>query len=58
MNYKLDRFISAQENNYAIALKEIKAGFKRSHWMWYIFPQIAGLGQSWMAKQYEIINLD
>lgn len=58
MNYNLDRFISAQENDYAIALKEIRTGFKRSHWMWYIFPQIAGLGQSWMAKQYEIVNLD
>ena len=57
-NYNLDRFVSAQQNNYAIALEEIKAGCKRSHWMWYIFPQIAGLGHSWMAKQYEIANLD
>lgn len=38
MNYNLDRFITAQGNNYAIALEEIRAGFKRSHWMWYIFP--------------------
>ena len=58
MNDNLDRFITAQETNYAIALKEIREGFKRSHWMWYIFPQITGLGQSWMAKQYEIVNLD
>ena len=58
MNYNLDRFISAQEDNYIFALEEIKSGFKRSHWMWYIFPQIAGLGHSWMAKKYEIVNLD
>ena len=37
MNYNLDRFISAQEDNYIFALEEIKSGFKRSHWMWYIF---------------------
>lgn len=37
MNYDLDRFITAQKNNYKIALDEIKAGYKRSHWMWYIF---------------------
>ena len=58
MNYDLDRFITAQKNNYKIALDEIKAGYKRSHWMWYIFPQIAGLGHSSMAKRYEIVNLD
>lgn len=58
MKYDLNRFITAQKGSYAVALKEIKAGYKRSHWMWYIFPQIAGLGHSWMAKQYEIVNLD
>lgn len=58
MKYDLNRFITAQKESYAVALKEIKAGYKRSHWMWYIFPQIAGLGHSWMAKQYEIVNLD
>ena len=57
-NYNLDRFVNAQQNNYALALEEIRAGYKRSHWMWYIFPQIAGLGHSWMAKQYEIANLN
>jgi uncharacterized protein (DUF1810 family) len=40
----LDRFIKAQERDYETALAEIKSGKKRSHWMWYIFPQIAGLG--------------
>ena len=57
MNYNLDRFISAQEMDYAIALQEIKSGYKRSHWMWYIFPQIAGLGYSPMAKKYEIVDM-
>ena len=57
MNYDLNRFITAQQNNYSIALEEIKAGYKRSHWMWYIFPQIAGLGHSSMAKRYEIVSL-
>ena len=58
MNYDLNRFISAHQSSYATALKEIKAGYKRSHWMWYIFPQIAGLGHSAMAKKYEIVNLE
>jgi len=44
MLYNLDRFVTPQERNYKIALEEIKAGYKRSHWMWYIFPQIAALG--------------
>ena len=57
MNYNLERFIAAQERDYATALQEIKSGYKRSHWMWYIFPQIAGLGYSPMAKKYEIISL-
>ena len=48
----------AQEESNACALREIKAGNKRSHWMWYIFPQIAGLGHSWMAKQYEIVGIE
>ena len=58
MKYDLERFILVQQDSYEGALKEIKVGSKRSHWMWYIFPQIAGLGHSWMAKQYEIVNLD
>lgn len=45
-NFNLTRFHDAQERSYAFALTEIKAGYKRSHWMWYIFPQIKGLGQS------------
>ncbi|MCZ2392980.1 MAG: DUF1810 domain-containing protein [Chitinophagales bacterium] len=54
----LNRFIEAQEKKYAIALAEMKSGQKTSHWMWYIFPQIAGLGFSDMAKFYAIRNLE
>lgn len=53
----LKRFLEAQENDYAIALSEIKSGRKRSHWMWYIFPQIAGLGFSSTSKYYAIKDL-
>jgi uncharacterized protein (DUF1810 family) len=51
---KLDRFLEAQENDFARALSEIRAGRKRSHWMWYIFPQLAGLGRSSTAQFYAI----
>lgn len=54
----LDRFIAAQEKMYPIALKELKSGKKRSHWMWYIFPQLRGLGMSSMAHTYGISGLD
>ena len=52
----LDRFIKAQEIDYEFALKEIKQGRKRTHWMWYIFPQLKGLGYSSMAAYYGIQN--
>ena len=52
----LQRFIDAQKNNYDQALKEIKNGCKVSHWMWYIFPQIAGLGRSSTAQYYAIAD--
>ena len=54
----LDRFIVAQEKMYPIALKELKSGKKRSHWMWYIFPQLRGLGMSSMAHTYGISGFD
>lgn len=54
---ELQRFIDAQAYNYQTALEEIKDGRKRSCWMWYVFPQISGLGRSQMAKKYEIRNL-
>lgn len=53
---KLERFVKAQEADYEIALKEIKKGKKKSHWMWYIFPQIKGLGHSWTSDFYGIRN--
>ena len=52
----IERFIKAQEHSYECALKEIKNGHKRSHWMWYIFPQIKGLGHSSTAQYYAIQN--
>ena len=54
----LDRFVKAQERMYQVALKEIREGQKRSHWMWYIFPQLRGLGTNSMAHTYGIIDLD
>jgi uncharacterized protein (DUF1810 family) len=53
----LERFISAQENKYSIALSEIKSGLKSSHWMWYIFPQLIGLGNSYKSEFYGINGL-
>jgi uncharacterized protein (DUF1810 family) len=52
--YDLARFVRAQEDDFARALAEIRAGEKRSHWMWYIFPQLDGLGFSPTAKYYAI----
>ena len=54
----LNRFLKAQEDTYIRALEEIKAGKKRSHWMWFIFPQIKGLGQSQVSKYYAIQNFE
>ena len=55
MDYNsLDRFIEAQEVSYSDALDEVKNGRKRTHWMWYIFPQIRGLGMSPMAHKFGI----
>ncbi len=56
--YKLDRFIEAQKGSYERALAEVRSGRKRSHWRWYIFPQIAGLGFSETSRYYAIKNLD
>ena len=54
----LDRFLDAQRGDYAAALAEVRRGRKTSHWMWYIFPQIAGLGQSFTARYYSIRDLE
>lgn len=56
--YNLNRFIEAQKEDYNQALKEIKNGRKLTHWVWYIFPQISGLGTSDIAMYYAIENLD
>lgn len=53
----LERFVNAQRETYARALAEIEAGAKRTHWMWFIFPQLAGLGQSATARLYAINGL-
>ena len=58
MEYNLERFISAQEHSYKIALSEIKNGKKLSHWIWYIFPQLKGLGRSYKSEYYGIENED
>jgi uncharacterized protein (DUF1810 family) len=50
----LDRFVSAQERDYAQALAELVAGQKRSHWIWYVLPQLRELGRSQMAREYGI----
>ncbi|MES2494533.1 MAG: DUF1810 domain-containing protein [Pseudomonadota bacterium] len=56
--FDLDRFVIAQESSFETALAEIRRGHKRSHWMWFIFPQLAGLGRSAMAQRYAIASLD
>ncbi len=54
----LSRFVRAQEGDYGRALAEVRSGQKRTHWMWYIFPQLDGLGFSATAKRYAIKSLD
>jgi uncharacterized protein (DUF1810 family) len=55
--FDLDRFIAAQEPVFDAVLAELRAGEKRSHWMWFVFPQIAGLGSSETARRYAIGSL-
>lgn len=54
----LQRFIDAQKRDFDTAMSEIQAGHKQSHWMWYIFPQIRGLGFSSISAYYAIHDLD
>jgi uncharacterized protein (DUF1810 family) len=56
--FDLKRFVRAQESDYKRAFEEIAAGRKRTHWMWYIFPQFAGLGLSSTSRHYAIGSLD
>jgi uncharacterized protein (DUF1810 family) len=54
MSFDLDRFVEAQKTHYDRALEEIRSGRKRTHWMWFVFPQFAGLGRSGTAEFYAI----
>jgi uncharacterized protein (DUF1810 family) len=56
--YNLQRFLDAQEGVYDIVLAELRAGRKSSHWIWFIFPQLTGLGRSGMAQTFAIGSLD
>ena len=58
MRFELDRFVQAQQGSYEQALREIRAGRKRSHWMWYVFPQLRGLGASAMSQRYAIAFIE
>ena len=58
MKYNIDRFKTAQNSCYEQVLEEIKNGKKMSHWMWFIFPQISGLGRSLTAIKYEVANIE
>src|ERR1700709_322079 len=57
MENSIKRYLNAQRSDYALALSEIRSGRKKGHWMWYIFPQIQGLGQSETSKFYAIRNI-
>jgi uncharacterized protein (DUF1810 family) len=54
--YNLERFLEAQADHYHQALTELRSGKKQSHWIWYIFPQVAGLGRSSTAQRYAIVS--
>jgi uncharacterized protein (DUF1810 family) len=58
VTHDLERFVSAQDGTYPQALAELTAGRKRSHWMWFVFPQLRGLGASPTAQHYAIADLD
>jgi uncharacterized protein (DUF1810 family) len=58
VDYSLERFIDAQRDTYQGALSEIARGRKQTHWIWYIFPQVVGLGRSGMAQRFAIRSLD
>ena len=56
--YNLERFITAQDRAYHMALKEVQAGRKQTHWMWYIFPQHKHLGYSYYSEFYGLAGID
>ena len=55
--HDLERFVAAQEGVYESALAQLRAGHKTGHWMWFVFPQVAGLGMSAMSQRYAIASL-
>lgn len=56
--WNLERFVLVQQRNYGDALRELRSGKKRSHWIWYVFPQIRGLGDSFMSRKYALSGLE
>ena len=56
--YNLERFVSRQKETYDTAYKELSQGMKQSHWMWWIFPQIIGLGMTSISKEYSIKSIE
>ena len=56
--HNIERFLPEQENDYPVALREMKAGHKQSHWIWYIFPQLKELGKSYTAKNFGIQDIN
>jgi len=58
MDHDVSRFVTAQAGAYPGALRELRAGRKTGHWIWYVFPQIAGLGRSDVSRLYAIASLD
>lgn len=56
--FDLDRFVRAQEGVHEVALAELRRGRKSSHWMWFVFPQLAGLGRSATAERYAVTGID
>ena len=56
--FRLQRFVDAQDGVYERALGELRAGRKRTHWIWFVFPQLTGLGSSAMSQEYGISSLD
>jgi uncharacterized protein (DUF1810 family) len=56
--HDLDRFLAAQQDAYVGALEELRQGRKTGHWIWFVFPQLAGLGRSEMSRYYAITSLD
>jgi uncharacterized protein (DUF1810 family) len=58
MQYDLNRFLAEQQHIYAAVLEELRRGRKTGHWIWYIFPQLAGLGRSQMSRDFAIGSLD